>query len=130
MTIEKMSVGRGILARIIRARALRNDAIAQPRRKNFSLDQHRINLVKAALGAKTETEAITGAMDVALEMAAFGSEVQKGAAKLLGKGGFVNRFDEEESLDFSGFPSEPLPVQQETAPREPLTRGAARGPYR
>lgn len=102
MTVKKTQVSRGMLARIARARAL-HDATAQPKRKNFSLDQHRIDLVKAVLGAKTETEAITGAMDVAIEMAAFAGEVQAGNAKLLGKGGFVNRFDDEASLDFSGF---------------------------
>lgn len=127
MTHKKPYVSGGILARIVRSRATRNDATAQPKRKNFSLDQHRIDLVKAALGAKTETEAITGAMDVALEMAAFGSEVQAGSAKLLGKGGFVNRFDDVASLDFSGFTSASLPVVQGAGTRGPRARGAARG---
>jgi hypothetical protein len=91
------------LQRILRARAAANDAAAEPRRKNFELDQHRIDLVKEALGASTETEAITRAMDVALEMTAFAREVHNGSARMLGKGGFVDQFDDEASLDFGGW---------------------------
>ena len=77
--------------------------VVEIRRKNLELDQRRIDQVKEALGARTETEAITLAMDVALEMSNFRAEVAKGSAKLFGRGGFVNRFDDEASLDFSGF---------------------------
>jgi hypothetical protein len=86
-------------------RAARYEVEAKPRRKNYELDQHRIDLLKAALGAKTETEAITLAMDMALEMTAFRREIHEGSSRLYGKGGFENLFEDESTLDFSGFQS-------------------------
>jgi hypothetical protein len=89
--------------------------VVEIRRKNLELDQRRIDKVKEALGARTETEAITLAMDVALEMSDFRAEVAKGSAKLFGRGGFVNRFDDEASLDYSGFhgrPASPVPARR------------------
>jgi hypothetical protein len=94
---------RVVLEMSTRSRALRGGAIAQLKRKRLTLDQNRIDLLKALLGVKTDTEAITAAMDLTLEMAAFSREVGAGSRRLLGKGGFVNRFDDEASLDFSGF---------------------------
>lgn len=108
MTTRKSAkvIGKGTLLRSLSRRAAERDALAEPRRKNFELDQHRIDLVKEALQAKTETEALTRAMDIALEMSAFAAEVRRGSERLLGKGGFVNRFDDAASLDFSGFGGE------------------------
>ncbi|MGH7689833.1 MAG: hypothetical protein ACREN3_09530 [Gemmatimonadaceae bacterium] len=59
------------LGRLLRERAVENDAAADVRRKNYELDQHRIDRVREALGAATETEAITRALDLALEMSVF-----------------------------------------------------------
>lgn len=95
------------LGRLLRERAEANDATAHVRRKNYELDQHRIDRVREALGAATETEAITLALDLALEMSAFASEVRRGGELLYGKGGFTYEFDDEASLDFSGFIGEP-----------------------
>jgi len=104
MATKSLSKARRLMiARLLRRRSAANDAAAELKRKNFELDQHRIDLVKDALGAKTETEALTLAMDVALEMSAFATEVRRGSARLLGAGGFTNRFDDEAALDFSGF---------------------------
>jgi hypothetical protein len=95
---------RGVAKRYVARRAAKPETVVvEIRRKNLELDQRRIDQVKEALGARTETEAITLAMDVALEMSDFRVEVAKGSAKLFGRGGFVNRFDDEASLDFSGF---------------------------
>jgi len=77
------------------------------RRKNFDLDQSRIDRVRHALGARTEREAITRAMDIALDVVAFENEVAAGAHALFGEGGFENVFDEPAALDFSGFTSAP-----------------------
>lgn len=104
MAARKKTAGRErMLHRMVGERALRYDEVALPRRKNFELDQHRIDLLKDALGTKTETEAITRAMDLALEMTAFAREVRSGSTRMFGKGGFVNRFDDESTLDFTGF---------------------------
>lgn len=114
---------RSALRRVLAARAAANDAVARPRRKNFELDQRRIDLVKAALGARTETEAITLAMDAALDLVEFRAELRAGAERLYGKGGFVNYFDREEDLDFSGF----LPQQQSRRTRRPGRKRRAVG---
>ena len=102
------------LGRLLRERAEANDATAQVRRKNYELDQHRIDRVREALGAATETEAITLALDLALEMSAFANEVRRGGELLYGKGGVVNYFDDESRLDFSGFVRE-APVDAKPA---------------
>ena len=73
------------------------------RRKNLILDQERIDRARAVLGAATETEAITRALDTVLDLAAFRQEVDTGFAGLLGKGGFVNRFDDPTALVSGGF---------------------------
>ncbi|HEX5438506.1 MAG TPA: hypothetical protein VFW98_15240 [Gemmatimonadaceae bacterium] len=77
------------------------------RRKNFDLDQHRIDRLRVALGARTEREAITRAMDIALDVAAFSHEMAAGSRALFGRGGFTNEFDDADALDFSGFTAAP-----------------------
>ncbi len=94
------------VARVVGERTARYEVEAKPRRKNYELDQHRIDLLKEALGARTETEAITLAMDMALEMMTFEREVREGSSRLYGKGGFENLFDDESTLDFGGFRSQ------------------------
>ncbi|HEX6536625.1 MAG TPA: hypothetical protein VF041_18710 [Gemmatimonadaceae bacterium] len=120
-TRHKPAIGglppRGSLAK----RVAENDAAAMPRRKNYELDQRRIDLLKEALGAYTETEAITRAMDLALEMTAFSREVRRAHARMLGRGGFVHRFDDEAALDFSGFEDEEH--RSPAAPHRPKARG-------
>jgi hypothetical protein len=72
------------------------------RRKNLNLDQHLIERARTALGAATETAAITQALRVAIELADFRRELAEGAAALYGRGDFVH-VDEERSLDFDGL---------------------------
>jgi hypothetical protein len=72
------------------------------RRKNLNLDQRLIDRARTALGAATETDAITGALAVAVELADFRRELAEGAAALYGRGAFSHP-DEETSLDFRGF---------------------------
>lgn len=62
------------------------------RRKNVILDQRKIDRAKQLLGAATETEAISRALDAVSEMARFQSEVEAGFDILVGKGGFVDAF--------------------------------------
>ena len=100
---RKSERAREMVARVVGERSARYEARAKPRRKNYELDQHRIDMLKEALGAKTETEAITLAMDMALEMTEFASELREGSARLYGKGDFTDFFDDESALDFSGF---------------------------
>ena len=73
------------------------------RRKNFDLDQHQLDALRIALGAKTEREAIASAMEIALDVLAFEREMRAGADALFGTGGFDNVFDKSAALDFSGF---------------------------
>ena len=110
MTHERAGDSSRILSRLAKSRAMRNDAIAQPQRTRLTLDQTRIDLLKALRGVTTEAEAIAAAMNVTLVTAAFGSEVRAGGAELLKKGGVVNHFDDEASLDFSGFMPDSLPA--------------------
>lgn len=100
---RKSEQARAIVARLVGENTARYEARARHRRKNYELDQNRIDMLKEALGAKTETEAITLAMDIALEMTDFRRELREGSTRLYGKGGFVDRFDDESTLDFSGF---------------------------
>lgn len=111
MTAKKSAkvLGKALRLPTLSRQVAERDAVAELKRKNFELDQHRIDRVKEALQAKTETEALTRAMDITLEMSAFAAEVQRGSERLLGTGGFVNRFDDEASLDFSGFEGERAP---------------------
>lgn len=83
-----------------------NETATLIRRKNFDLDQHRLDEVRIALGAKTEREAISRAMDIALDVLAFEHEVEAGSDALLGRGGFEHAFDDPDALDFSGFPGD------------------------
>ena len=66
----------------------------QPRlkRKNVILDQRKIDRAKRLLGAATETEAISRALDAVTEMARFQAEVEAGLDLLVGGGGFVDLF--------------------------------------
>lgn len=100
---RKSEKARKRVALVVGENTARYEVKAKLRRKNFELDQHRIDMLKEALGAKTETEAITLAMDMALEMTGFAKELREGSARLYGKGGFRNEFDDESALDFSGF---------------------------
>jgi hypothetical protein len=62
------------------------------RRKNLFIDQRRLDRVKALLNTETETEAIDRALALAEDFAAFEAEVNRGLARLVGRGGFVDRF--------------------------------------
>ena len=62
------------------------------RRKNLFIDQRRLDRVKLLLNTGTETEAIDRALALAEDLAAFEAEVNRGLAKLIGRGGFVDRF--------------------------------------
>lgn len=81
---------------------VREPALAM-RRKNFDLDQHRLDQLRVALGAKTERDAIIGAMEIALDVLAFEHELATGATALFGSGGFRDVFDAPDALDFGGF---------------------------
>lgn len=97
------------------ARAKRYPATATPsgarvkepavlvRRKNFDLDQHRLDALRIALGVKTEREAVASAMEIALDVLAFEREVSAGSDTMFGTGGFQDVFDQAAGLDFSGF---------------------------
>jgi hypothetical protein len=65
---------------------------AHLKRKNLILDQDKIDRAKQLLGAATETEAITRALDAVTEMARFQAEVEAGFDTLVGAGGFVDAF--------------------------------------
>lgn len=67
-------------------------APARLKRKNLILDQGKIDRAKAVLGAATETEAITRALEAVSDLAVFQTELEAGFAGLLGKGGFVDHF--------------------------------------
>lgn len=62
------------------------------KRKNLILDQAKIDRAKALLGAATETETITRALDAVSDMAQFRTEIDTGLEALVGTGGFVDRF--------------------------------------
>lgn len=61
---------------------------ADVRRKNYYLDQRKIQRAKEILGAKTETEAI----DAALDLVVFRQEILKSLEKVAGKGGVQKVF--------------------------------------
>jgi len=79
------------------------------RRKNLNLDQRLIDRARRALGASTETEAITRALDAAIELAAFRVEIAAGARAMYGKGGFAH-VDDAAALDFRNLYG--LPVRR------------------
>lgn len=62
------------------------------RRKNLILDQGKIDRAKKLLGAATETEAITRALDAVNDVARFRLEVDAALDGLVGKGGFEDLF--------------------------------------
>ena len=62
------------------------------KRKNLILDQHKIDCARHLLGATTDTEAITRALDAVTEVAQFQAEIEAGLDTLLGVGGFVDAF--------------------------------------
>jgi len=64
--------------------------LSQLKRKNLILDQQKIDRAKQLLGAVTETEAITRALDAVAEMAQFEAELEAGFDSLVGAGGFVD----------------------------------------
>ena len=61
------------------------------RRKNLILDQGKIDRAKRLLGAATETEAITRALDAVNDLARFRIEADAALDGLVGKGGFEDR---------------------------------------
>jgi hypothetical protein len=63
------------------------------RRKNLNIDQAKLDRVKEALGARTETEAVDQALSVVL----FREELLEGIRSMAGTGGVENFFvgDEE-----------------------------------
>jgi hypothetical protein len=65
---------------------------ARLKRKNLILDQAKIDRARKILGAATETEAITRALDAVNDLEVFRREVDRGLNKLVGKGGFSDHF--------------------------------------
>lgn len=61
------------------------------KRKNLILDQAKIDRAKTLLGAATETEAITRALDAVSDIAQFRADVDRGLESLAGAGGFADR---------------------------------------
>ena len=93
--------------RVTRQQSAKGREASNVRRKNFALDQDLIDRVKDVLGAKTETEAITRALDLTLTLKSFADEVRRGVRRAFGRGGVRHVFDDDASLDFSGFDQEP-----------------------
>jgi len=62
------------------------------RRKNLNIDQAKLDRVKEALGAKTETEAVDQALSVVL----FREEILEGIRSMAGTGGVENYFTADE----------------------------------
>jgi hypothetical protein len=63
------------------------------RRKNLLLDQQKIDLARRVFKTNTDTDASHRALDVAADLAAFQRELDRGFDALVGRGGFVDRFD-------------------------------------
>jgi hypothetical protein len=61
---------------------------ANLKRKNYFLDERKIRRVRAILRKKTETEAI----DAALDLVVFKTEILKSLEKVAGKGGVEKVF--------------------------------------
>jgi hypothetical protein len=72
------------MRRTVRKRSLR--------RKYLILDQRKIDRAKKILWARTETEAITRALDAVSDLASFRAELASGMRELVGRGGFENPF--------------------------------------
>ena len=64
------------------------------RRKNLILDQVRIDRARSLMGAATETETITRALDAAIDLAQFRAEASAGLRRAFAVGGFTNRVDD------------------------------------
>jgi hypothetical protein len=62
------------------------------RRKTLILDQTKIDRAKRLLGAATDTEAITRALDAVSDLASFRIEADAALDGLVGKGGFEDHF--------------------------------------
>jgi hypothetical protein len=62
------------------------------KRKNFILDQRKIDRAREILGVRTETETITRALDAIADLATFHAEIDAGMRALVGRGGFVDPF--------------------------------------
>ena len=62
------------------------------RRKNLILDQGKIDRARKLLGAATETEAVTRALDAVNDLARFRVETETALDGLVGKGGFQDFF--------------------------------------
>ena len=62
------------------------------RRQNLFIDQRRLDRVKALLNTETETDTIDRALALAEDFAAFETEVNRGLERLVGRGGFEDRF--------------------------------------
>lgn len=69
------------------------------RRKNLYIDQRRIDRVKALLHASTETETVERALALAEDFAAFEAAVNRGMTRLVGRGGFIDRFASKNGAD-------------------------------
>jgi hypothetical protein len=78
-------------------------ATPRPRRKNLILDQSRIDRARDLLGAATETETITRALDELIDRAALRDEALAALVPVLGRSEIVNYFDDPAALDWSGF---------------------------
>ena len=59
-------------------------------RKNMDMDQAKLDTARRFFGARTETEAV----DAALDLAAFQSEVAAGIDRMVTAGGIADIFDE------------------------------------
>lgn len=70
-------------------KTVRNAKPSALKRKNLILDQAKIDRAREILGAATETEAITRALDAVNDLAVFSEQVDRGLDKLVGKGGFT-----------------------------------------
>jgi hypothetical protein len=78
---------------MITSRPARNARRRTIRRKNLLLDQRKIDHARRIFKSDTDTEAIHRALDAAADLAAFQRELDRGLDALVGRGGFVDRFD-------------------------------------
>jgi len=62
------------------------------RLESFVLDQRKLDRAKSALGVATDTEAISSALDAVVDLAGFRVEIEHGLRRLVGRGGFDDRF--------------------------------------
>ena len=69
----------------------RSRPAARIRRKNVNIDQAKLDRVKRALDAKSETEAL----DRALSLVLLREELLEGVRRIAGSGGVENVFDDD-----------------------------------